>query len=583
MILFLIIINLIFSQQNLTFNIESKYGNGTNINDLSQQELPYSYFENLMDISFAYNNIFLFTQLEYSNSPVYGYDKKLISDLLNTYYIEIYKPNYLFKYGHLQTLYGYGLSINMFQDQSTDFDNRIKGLEFIYTPANDLELFILSGSGNYGIKSTGESRINDLQFNHEVNLYGAQFYTPFGDILASISNAKTEFKGGMLNDYTVNQPFMSSDTRLSRELQDYQSEITFPTFNEEADQDNYVNLNSLNIGYSNTLSIFDIYYEKSINTYNKILRKTQDQEGYFDYFSLSTDLYGMNFLYEFKDYNMLYYMPILSNPPLGYMETSSVLMSRNQHTINFSDEIGHQFETRFNINNISFIINLSFGSKHKGIEYSVFDPSEGLITSTYNKVNWYDILTMDFLNEDLVAHKPFRDIYGEFSGWNKSNTFYYKLGLGSQFSYDNISSKNYQSFIIPTQFVYKLANNNSFTIYYENQKLDNLFADVDWDSFYEREKYKNNYLSISYNINKIGSLSYFFDQEIKQFYNSMNQEISSKNSNWTGFEFNFLISSSTQLSIFKGSQKGGLVCANGICAIQPSFEDGIKLTFRSTF
>ena len=61
--------------------------------------------------------------------------------------------------------------------------------------------------------------------------------------------------------------------------------------------------------------------------FNKILRKSQDQEGYFDYFSLSTDLFGVNFLYEFKDYNMLYYMPILSNPPLGYMETSSVLMS----------------------------------------------------------------------------------------------------------------------------------------------------------------------------------------------------------------------------------------------------------------
>ena len=63
----------------------------------------------------------------------------------------------------------------------------------------------------------------------------------------------------------------------------------------------------------------------------------------------------------------------------------------------------------------------------------------------------------------------------------------------------------------------------------------------------------------------------------------MNEEISSKNSDWTGFELNFLISSSTQLSIFKGSQKGGLVCANGICAIQPSFEDGVKLTFRSSF
>ena len=583
MILFLIIFNLVFTQQNLTFNLESKYGNGTNINDLSQQEVPYSYFENLMDVNFSYDNIFLFTQIEYSNSPIYGYDKTLISDLLNTYYVEINKPNYFAKYGHIQTLYGYGLSVNMFQDQSTDFDNRIKGLEFIYTPIDELELFILSGSGNYGIKSTGESRINDLQFNHEVNLYGIQFYTKFGDMMTSISNAKTKFKSGILNDYTINQPFMSSDTRLSKDLQAYQLELGFSDFNEQANQDNYVNLNSLNISYSNTLSILDIYYEKSINTYNKILRESQDQEGYFDYFSLSTDLFGINFLYEFKDYNMLYYMPILSNPPLGYMETSSVLMSRNQHTIDFSDEIGHQFESRFSVKNISFVFNLSFGAKHYGIEYDEFDPEEGFITSTYNKVNWYDIINMDFLNKDLVAHKPFRDVYGELSGWNKSNTFYYKLGFGSQFSYDNISSKNYQSLIIPTQFVYKLANNNSLTIYYESQTLNNLSADATWDSFFEREKYENNYFSISYNINKIGSLSYFFDQEIKYFYNSMNEEISSKNSDWTGFELNFLISSSTQLSIFKGSQKGGLVCANGICAIQPSFEDGLKLTFRSSF
>ena len=39
---------------------------------------------------------------------------------------------------------------------------------------------------------------------------------------------------------------------------------------------------------------------------------------------------GVDFLYEFKDYNMLYYMPISSNPPLGFMETTSVLMSRKQ-------------------------------------------------------------------------------------------------------------------------------------------------------------------------------------------------------------------------------------------------------------
>jgi len=45
----------------------------------------------------------------------------------------------------------------------------------------------------------------------------------------------------------------------------------------------------------------------------------------------------------------------------------------------------------------------------------------------------------------------------------------------------------------------------------------------------------------------------------------------------------FELSSSMQFSIFQGSQKGGLVCANGICAVQPSFEDGTKMTFRVLF
>ena len=37
------------------------------------------------------------------------------------------------------------------------------------------------------------------------------------------------------------------------------------------------------------------------------------------------------------------------------------------------------------------------------------------------------------------------------------------------------------------------------------------------------------------------------------------------------------------ISIFGGSQKGGLVCANGVCADQPGFEDGVKVTYRTFF
>ena len=43
------------------------------------------------------------------------------------------------------------------------------------------------------------------------------------------------------------------------------------------------------------------------------------------------------------------------------------------------------------------------------------------------------------------------------------------------------------------------------------------------------------------------------------------------------------LKNSAQISIFYGSQKGGLICANGTCVPQPDFQDGIKLTFRKNF
>ena len=184
---------------------------------------------------------------------------------------------------------------------------------------------------------------------------------------------------------------------------------------------------------------------------------------------MASSVFGIDFLYEFKDYNMLYYLPISSNPPLAFMETTSVLMSRNQHAIDFSDEIGHQLESRFYINDIAFLMNISMGMKHYGLEYEEFVPGEGLVTGIYSKVNWSDVLNMNFLDKNLVAYKPFRNFYSEASGWANNDRFYYKFGFASNYTYDNNSGKNYQSFTIPTQFVYAFNNNSSLTVYYEYQ------------------------------------------------------------------------------------------------------------------
>ena len=52
---------------------------------------------------------------------------------------------------------------------------------------------------------------------------------------------------------------------------------------------------------------------------------------------------------------------------------------------------------------------------------------------------------------------------------------------------------------------------------------------------------------------------------------------------WMGIELSLELSSSIRMSVFHGSQKGGLVCANGLCAVQPSFMDGTKVTIRALF
>ena len=72
------------------------------------------------------------------------------------------------------------------------------------------------------------------------------------------------------------------------------------------------------------------------------------------------------------------------------------------------------------------------------------------------------------------------------------------------------------------------------------------------------------------------------DPETFELFSELTSLPSSKKK-WTGFDFSYYLNSDTQISFFYGSQKGGLVCANGICAEQPGFEDGIKITFRSIF
>ena len=86
------------------------------------------------------------------------------------------------------------------------------------------------------------------------------------------------------------------------------------------------------------------------------------------------------------------------------------------------------------------------------------------------------------------------------------------------------------------------------------------------------ENYKDVYFSGSYNHNGFWTLTLFYEQEEQPI----------KTLDWSGIDISFDMADNGQLSLFSGSQKGGRVCANGICADQPGF-DGVKVTYRTFF
>jgi hypothetical protein len=173
-----------------------------------------------------------------------------------------------------------------------------------------------------------------------------------------------------------------------------------------------------------------------------------------------------------------------------------------------------------------------------------------------------DILSMKD-EDNMYSYYPFRQVYLELNGWALSERLYYKVGMDHFTEF--YGGKNTSAFTLPTHWVWKLSSESALTMYLETQRKS-VKRVTPGD-------YTNHYLSASYSHLGKWIITGFYDQENK----------GSKSNKWTGADFSYKLSTETQVSLFYGSQKGGLVCANGICAEQPGFEDGYKITFRSLF
>ena len=489
-----------------------------------------NFFENIIDINYFYNNgVSLFTQLEFSHPPLIGEKKWPSSDILgntiNIFYIQYSTPKYDLSIGNLYLLYGRGLSMNTFEDQDIDYDNSIKGIDFTYYLNNKITLQTSFGNTNIKSRTNPADIIPSLSIENKV--------ATFGGVL-SLDNLNMHYYSiAYKQAYDYND--INSLLNLTNLLGQYMNSRSDYFL---SDKPSYsMNNFEHNLGLEFTFGTVDFYIETSKVYYNKIAGNRE--EGYRNYFSTYTNLYDFDLSFEFKDYNTPYLYNTFSTPPIAFRETTSVLSSRNLHTIDFSNEYGYLLElNRTFENSLNLLISYSFALHHQ----------EGI--SDHNIFSSDDIL-------DFRDYWPYKQFYIEFSNWSMDGKSYYRLGYDY---YNEVTDlKTILAKTIPIQFAYNFKTGNSLTLYFEIQ-----------DKIEEVTSIEHKYMYFTPTYNHFGkwTFSLFLDYE-------EDDEIIYG----TDYTVNY---NSSQISFFLGSQKGGLVCANGSCVMQPDFTDGFKVTYRTT-
>ena len=522
------------SQIEMNYSYETKYGDGKEVNKASPNTLnptknDYGYFENIMEINTTFSNgIYLFTQLEYSKPPVLGENIQG----LGRFYLDYYHDELYLKVGDIYSLQGRGLSLNLIQDQTIDYDNSVRGLETRYNLYDHFALYAIIGQSEYWYRSETTKREKNRSLDTQLGFVGFEYEH---DLIGSISSSL------LLNDI-----FSDNEDNLT----------------------NY-RLTEYDFIWNRQINNVDLYFEHVISTTNE----PEDNEGRKFYAVMYTDIVDFGITYEYKDYLLDYDHNIISaNAPIVFRESNSTLISSNAHAINWNDEIGHQIEINKSFSDrLSIQSNLSISYNHSS-----------------NNLNFSDILKMDSESE-IYSKYPFRQFYLEASGWILDGDLYYKIGVDQfeDFKKTFGEPSSLSAFSIPSMFTFNISEQNSVAIYAEYQNRDEVKRSLDM-SINTINNFIDHYFSFTYNYHNLLSLTYFYRDE--KFHGTFgasfgggDQPNSGNVDQWKGFDITYKINSSTQISIFSGSQKGGLVCANGICAVQPGFDDGYKVTFRSLF
>ena len=165
-IVLLIGVPIILLSNDLSWN----YGITSNLGRGDQQGETYDYSENYLSLSGQLGAWYLDLNLEYSSPPEYGYSLTGIQNILLRYTATAWT----LEAGDLNAVFGRGLALQTYEDQTIDFDNRIRGLRLRSSLLGQHEINLLAGfNENYRFYSPS-SELREPDGEAEYRMVGAE-------------------------------------------------------------------------------------------------------------------------------------------------------------------------------------------------------------------------------------------------------------------------------------------------------------------------------------------------------------------------------------------------------------------------
>lgn len=553
LITFFLFFSTLYSQVNITNELEVRYGGSAN--DYNYNELIFDTRISLFKPNYMIEGILSF---ERSNPPEIGLDERG----LRKYLIGYYKENWSLEFGDIYQTWGRGLILNQLDYQNLDFDTGAEGVGFKFSKPN-LSVNLIVGDLALSKSTTSQSGYNPRIPNYFIDqfIYGADFNHFINGFNYGLSILAVEE-----NSQDINHNL--SNFRISK---DYSAgDIFLSLIRKDSKKDNF-DQNKQGSGFylSNTNYLSNWSITTSYRSMKIDINDPMSRDNLSENFGNALDI---------------------QRSPTGYYLHTFRLLSRTTQEVNLNDEIGLEFQVSGPLNSNNIVaINFMKSSSTK---------------------QWYQILGGEwagkensfFPTSDNSAY-PFEEIYLEFSGYSKNGNIYYKTGIDFQDEVFNVLSnssenKSYEinkSQTVPLLLSFNTGSKWSFEMQLEYQKLKTGFKNIiisdvaDIDDLYSfhsllSEKYQiNKFISLSTNFNQKWTFNFSVETtnaDESKLNNDSNENFDSSNS-WKSFGVSYKFDTDDTLQVFYGSIRGGLDCTNGVCRYIQSFDDGLRIDYTS--